>query len=140
MNNASRGIEEAMQCATGYIESAKKFSMIQEAISKGLLGKYAIEKEEMDQITVDELERLLSGEAMPFCRKQKDCGHRCAGVMKEGKCLPCLEPECLAAEESKLPTSHELCTICYTSELREEPSVQLSCGHIFHANCIKQLL
>ena len=60
--------------------------------------------------------------------------------MKEGQCLPCLEPECLAAEESKLPTSDELCTICYTSELREEPSVQLSCGHIFHANCVKQLL
>ena len=43
---------------------------------------------------------------------------------------PSIEPERLA----------EICTICYTSELREEPSVQLSCGHIFHTNCIKQLL
>ena len=43
---------------------------------------------------------------------------------------PSIEPERLA----------EICTICYTSELREEPSVQLSCGHIFHTNCIKQRL
>ena len=137
MNNASRGIKDAMQSANGYMENAMKFSMIKEAISKGLLGKFAIKKEEQDQITIAELERLLSGEITPFCRKQKECGHRCAGVTKESKCLPCLEPECLAAEESKLPTSDELCTICYTSELKEEPSVQLSCGHIFHANCIK---
>ena len=34
----------------------------------------------------------------------------------------------------------ELCAICYTSELREEPCVKLSCGHIFHENCVLQLL
>ena len=97
--------------------------MIKEAVNRGLLDKTAIRQEEQDQITTAELEQLLSGEVMPCCRKKKECGHRCAGVMKEGQCLPCLEPECLAAEESKLPTSDELCTICYTSELKEEPSV-----------------
>ena len=44
-----------MQSATGYMENAMKFSMIQEAISKGLLGKFAIKKEEQDQITIAEL-------------------------------------------------------------------------------------
>ena len=34
----------------------------------------------------------------------------------------------------------ELCAICYTSELREEPCVKLNCGHIFHENCVLQLL
>ena len=34
----------------------------------------------------------------------------------------------------------ELCGICYTCSLGEEPSVKLACGHSFHANCIDQLL
>ena len=40
-------------------------------------------------------------------------------------------------------TSNEelLCTICYTSEFYEETSVKLtSCGHIFHTECILELL
>jgi len=52
--------------------------------------------------------------------------------------LPCLEPECVSG--TNLPFSEELCNICYTCELREEPCVQLKCGHIFHANCIIELL
>ena len=35
---------------------------------------------------------------------------------------------------------NELCGICYTSELGEEPCVRLGCGHVFHANCMHQLL
>lgn len=34
----------------------------------------------------------------------------------------------------------ELCGICYTSELSEEPCVRISCGHVFHANCMHLLL
>ena len=34
----------------------------------------------------------------------------------------------------------DLCAICYTSELREEPCVKLGCGHTFHSNCVLQLL
>ena len=34
----------------------------------------------------------------------------------------------------------ELCCICFTSELREEACVRLSCGHVFHAECVYQLL
>ena len=36
-----------------------------------------------------ELERLLAG-GLPFCREEKECGHRCEGVLDEERCLPCL--------------------------------------------------
>ena len=77
-----------------------------------------------------------------YCRIMKNCGHKCMGVCGEKECLPCLMPECVesSSEADHLPNNEELCSICYTSELREEPSVQLRCGHVFHANCIIQLL
>ena len=34
----------------------------------------------------------------------------------------------------------ELGQICYTTELGDEPCVKLACGHIFHANCVLELL
>ena len=35
---------------------------------------------------------------------------------------------------------NELGGICFTSELGEEPCVKLTCGHVFHANCLLQML
>ena len=71
--------------------------------------------------------------------KKLPCGHKCLGVRGEGNNLPCLEPECKPAG-STLPDSNDLCTICFTSELKDEACVQLGCGHVFHANCILKLL
>ena len=34
----------------------------------------------------------------------------------------------------------ELCGICFTSELSEEPCVRISCGHVFHAECLYMML
>ena len=69
-----------------------------------------------------------------FCQKtHKKCGHKCSGVKNEKKCLPCLEQDCVSGN---LPSKEELCAICYTSELGEEPCAKLGCGHVFHANCI----
>ena len=42
-----------------------------------------------DEVDESELERLLAG-GLPFCRKDKECGHKCAGVKNEEQCLPCL--------------------------------------------------
>ena len=77
-----------------------------------------------------------------FCGKVKDCGHKCTGVKDEDECLPCLESDCIIEEGGNLncDDGEELCSICYTCELREEPSVKLSCGHVFHANCVVKLL
>ena len=68
-----------------------------------------------------------------------NCGHQCNGALNEIGCLPCLEPEC--AEKAGLKENKdELCSICYTSELGAQPCVQLPCGHVFHADCVMQLL
>ena len=32
------------------------------------------------------------------------------------------------------------CGICFISGLGAEPSIRIGCGHVFHFNCIKQLL
>ena len=69
MNNAAKGIEDAMQNANNYMEGAVKFVMIKKAVKKGLLLKRFLKQEEQDKITTAELEQLLSGEVMPFCRK-----------------------------------------------------------------------
>ena len=104
-----------------------------------------IHNEGETEVDETELERLLAG-GLPFCNIPKDCGCKCAGVKDEEECLPCLKPQCVnggdgaAASASNLPTHDELCSICYTCELREEPSVQLTCGHVFHANCVIELL
>ena len=67
---------------------------------------FDLDKQKMDHIAehgeevsaeVDEteLERLLAG-GLPFCRKVKECGCKCAGVKNEQECLPCLETDCVA--------------------------------------------
>ena len=72
----------------------------------------------------------------------EQCQHKCGGVAGDKTCLPCLEPECVAMQETvpPLPTKDDLCNICYTSELGSDPCVQLGCGHIFHATCVKDLI
>ena len=66
---------------------------------------FDLDKEQMDknaanphleEVEVDEteLDRLLAG-GLPFCRKVKECGHKCVGVQNEEECLPCLHPECV---------------------------------------------
>ena len=76
-------------------------------------------EEEEKEVEVDdtELQRLLDG-GLPFCRKHKDCGHRCLGVKDEEECLPCLHEDCQAsATAANLPSAEDLCNICYTCEL-----------------------
>ena len=71
------------------------------------------------------------------CKKVKEgCKHSCCGVAHETRCLPCLDPECI--EEGKV-SKDDLCNICFTSELSTDPAVKLGCGHIFHAQCVRDL-
>ena len=130
-----------------YLETAEKEidkMFVNAKVALTQLG-FDLDKERLDNIDSElpeeidetELERLLAG-GLPYCKIEKDCGHKCGGVKDEGECLPCLEPECI--QGTNLPQKDELCGICYTCELHEEPGVQLSCGHIFHANCVVELL
>ena len=71
------------------------------------------------------------------------CGHTCKGVENERRCLPCLDRDCIKESGAKLAgvsSGDELCAICFTSELNSEACSRLSCGHVFHTNCVVQLL
>ena len=55
-------------------------------------------------------------EPIAFCEKTHEaCGHRCRGVSKERRCLPCLNSAC-AEKVGHFDgvNEDELCTICYT--------------------------
>eukprot|EP00347_Sterkiella_histriomuscorum_P016709 403352152 len=78
-----------------------------------------------------------------YCSKfQKDCGHTCYGAKQESNCLPCLNLECVAKQQDLTygVNAHDFCSICYTDELGQAPSVQLNCKHIFHHECLKKIL
>ena len=94
-----------------------------------------------EEETKEEVKEPESPQILP-CQKRHRCGHVCDGVAGEQVCPPCLEDECSihSGAAHQLPLRDNLCSICYTSELCEEPIVQLSCGHIFHANCVKMLM
>ena len=57
---------------------------------------------------------------------------QCSGAENDQHCLACNDPQDLLCGAE----GEDLCAICYTSELREEPCVRLGCGHIFHSNCV----
>ena len=81
-------------------------------------------------------EECEEGFAERNCDKKLLCGHTCCGVSHSDACLPCMELCCSASKINK----NELCAICYTSELGDEPCIELGCGHIYHAGCVKQLI
>ena len=51
-----------------------------------------------------------------------------------------LEEAKAAASNGHFHSPDELCTICYTSELADAPSVILKCGHAYHTDCVRELL
>lgn len=80
-------------------------------------------------------------ESIPVCLKvQKKCGHMCNGVEGEKRCLPCIEPSCAPLNYKGGQDADQLCGICYTSELGAEACSKLGCGHVFHTNCVVNLL
>ena len=72
------------------------------------------------------------------CGEELECGHACGGCKGEGNeaHLPCLEVECRPANTV---TKHDQCQVC-SSQLDDEPCIELHCGHLFHAGCIRDLL
>uniref|UniRef100_A0A7S4II00 RING-type domain-containing protein n=1 Tax=Vannella robusta TaxID=1487602 RepID=A0A7S4II00_9EUKA len=73
------------------------------------------------------------------------CGHPAIWhhSMPSRKMGDCIRPECVEARkknEEAETTSEDLCAICWVEELGEHPCLKLTCGHIFHAHCIKDKL
>ena len=77
----------------------------------------------------------------------------------ESSCLPCLNKRCQDAivkvkvaraenEEKRAKAKRafvngsedDLCSICYTESLAEQPCVRLACKHIFHASCLHKMI
>ena len=97
------------------------------------------------QKNADELIKIQTNETedlgVPVCKKiQKKCGHACYGVKGEKRCLPCIEPSCAPLSYKGGQDADQLCGICYTSELGSEACSKLGCGHVFHTDCIINLL
>jgi E3 ubiquitin-protein ligase MYCBP2 len=70
--------------------------------------------------------------AKDCCTATLPCGHFCGGCRGEEKHLPCYQG-CDGVELD--PESY--CTACFTEPLTAGPSLQLKCGHAFHARCCK---
>lgn len=53
------------------------------------------------------------------CEKILGCGHPCCGFKNEQRCLPCLNEECVNANEAATmgQNADAYCTICYTEGL-----------------------
>lgn len=72
------------------------------------------------------------------CMKVLPCGHPCFGIVSDGithDFLPCLHPECVATGEQEMD---DYCNICYVESLRKKPCIRLDCGHVFHAECLRE--
>ncbi|XP_052077504.1 E3 ubiquitin-protein ligase MYCBP2-like [Mytilus californianus] len=73
---------------------------------------------------------------MEFCGKICMHGHPCRGLKDENSCVPCLS--CNNANQKH--TANDMCMICYTEPLPSFPCIKLECDHIFHYECVRQIL
>eukprot|EP00658_Telonema_sp_P-2_P032780 TRINITY_DN24189_c0_g1_i1.p1 TRINITY_DN24189_c0_g1~~TRINITY_DN24189_c0_g1_i1.p1 ORF type:complete len:583 (+),score=109.33 TRINITY_DN24189_c0_g1_i1:398-2146(+) len=69
------------------------------------------------------------------CLVVKSCGHMCGGVVGEEDCLPCLHQNCLTPSIDQ--SREDFCNVCWVAELGSAPCLQLGCGHLFHAACLR---
>ena len=75
--------------------------------------------------------------AQNACLKMLPCGHRCHGIRDEDPCLPCLYG-CAPTKVSQ--DADDMCMICFTEALSATPTIQISCGHMFHLHCCRNVL
>lgn len=77
-----------------------------------------------------------------WCQQVHDWGHPWKGFMDEEECLPCLHPDWVEADpEPTLDQNDDtFCTIWYISGLGEKPWIKLGWNHIFHVDCIREII
>ena len=88
------------------------------------------------------------------CTKTLSCGHWCAGIRDEPRCLPCLRGCTVPATTTASATADDdddddasgravvlrqdaddMCMICFADCLSSAPVILLDCGHAFHWHC-----
>uniref|UniRef100_A0A914Z5E4 RCR-type E3 ubiquitin transferase n=1 Tax=Panagrolaimus superbus TaxID=310955 RepID=A0A914Z5E4_9BILA len=74
--------------------------------------------------------------ASDACGKILPCGHFCGGIKDEETCLPCF----ICENQDSKQDADDLCVICFTDRLGGAPCIKLTCGHLFHFKCVKQVL
>jgi hypothetical protein len=75
-----------------------------------------------------------------MCVKKNPCGHYCPCAHPTTNHMSCLEPDCVSDKEGGAVTAEDYCNVCWSEELGAAPCVKLTCGHIFHYQCIKKRL
>ena len=108
------------------------------------------------QVLSDPLAAPGDGQQLHVCRKgacrrklprcclaSLPCGHRCHGVRGERllsaseRCCLCLDPSCdEASSAGRRATQDDYCQICWVERLGSAPCSRLSCGHVFHYDCL----
>jgi len=75
------------------------------------------------------------------CTKTLFCGHLCAGIRDEERCLPCLHG-CASDDQTIClrQDADDMCMICFADALSAAPVILLDCGHAFHAHCCRMAL
>ena len=76
------------------------------------------------------------------CDKIHECGHYCYGFKDEPVCLPCLHEDCVAKNPQLTfdQNADSYCQICFVQGLGDKPCVKIECGHVFHLDCILDIL
>lgn len=80
--------------------------------------------------------------AKEFWNEIHQCKHPCYGFINEEKWLPWIHPDCVA-EDPALTLDQNTdtdCAIWGFEKITEQPSVQLDCKHIFHVDCISEII
>jgi len=80
--------------------------------------------------------------------KTHECGHPVIwhNSMPSSKSMPaCIMPKCVETRaqttgEDIQITAEDFCAICWVEELGAQPCLKLNCGHVFHAECVKDKL
>jgi len=131
------------------MEHSKKETERKESLEK---KKKEWEEQQEEKRKVQEKARLESLEFPIYVCEKKECVEQikerclriceckekpCNGIAGELKCLPCIHPDSTKLET----TEDDFCNICWIEDLAAKPCIELeSCGHIFHAECVKKKL
>ncbi|XP_062580608.1 E3 ubiquitin-protein ligase MYCBP2-like [Saccostrea cucullata] len=84
---------------------------------------------------MDTINVVSRTETFSTCQRPLPCGHYCGGVANEVSCAPCMVRGC--QDHNYHGDGH--CPVC-TEPWTSKPVIQIVCGHVFHSECMRQML